>query len=78
MQVVALMQCIGRLCVCDINASFLLLVLLHFISKKRLSNVILSNNFKSFKADIVKDFCQKHSVQWNYYFRKVALLGKFL
>ena len=43
---------------CDVNATSLVLALRQFISRKGIPRVIFSDNFKSFKASIVKEFCR--------------------
>ena len=51
---------------CDVNATSLLLALRQFISRKGIPRVIFSDNFKSFKASIVKEFCRNNFITWKF------------
>ena len=62
---------------CDVNATSLVLALRRFISRKGIPRVIFSNNFKSFKASIMKEFCRNHFITWKFILERSPLWGGF-
>ena len=51
----------------DVNANSLLLALRRFFARKGIPNMIISDNFKAFKAQGVKVFCKVNSVNGSLY-----------
>ena len=51
---------------CDVNATSLVLGLRRFISRKGIPRVIFSDNFKSFKVSIGKEFCRNNFITWKF------------
>ena len=62
---------------CDVNATSLVLALRRFISRKGIPRVIFSDNFKSFKASIVKEFCRNNFITWKFILERSPWWGGF-
>ena len=59
----------------DVNANSLLLALRRFIARRGIPNMIISDNFKTFKSQSVKAFCKVNGIKWKIYIRKIPLVG---
>ena len=62
---------------CDVNATSLVLELRQFISRKRTPLSILSENFKSVKVWIVKEFCRNSFITWKFILERPTWWGDF-
>ena len=62
---------------CDVNATSLVLALRQFISRKGIPRVIFSDNFKSFKASIVKEFCRNSFITLKFILERSPWWGGF-
>ena len=62
---------------CDVNATSLVLALRRFISRKVIPRVIFSDNFKSFKVSIVKEFCRNNFITWKFMLERSPWWGGF-
>ena len=59
----------------DVNANSLLLALRRFFARKGIPNMIISNNFKAFKAQTVKIFCKFNNVKWKFILERSPWCG---
>ena len=62
----------------DVNANSLLLALRRFFARKGVPNMIVSDNFKAFKAQSVKVFCKVNSIKWKFTLERSPWWGDFM
>ena len=62
----------------DVNANSLLLALRRFFAGKGIPNMIISDNFKAFKAQSVKIFCKVNSIKCKFILERSPWWGGIL
>ena len=61
----------------DVNANSLFLALRRFFARKDIPNMIISDNFKAFKVQSVKSFCEVFNIKWKFILERSAQWGGF-
>ena len=62
----------------DVGSYSLKLALIRFFSRRGVSKLAISVNFKSFKSIEIKDFLRKKDIQWGFILEKSPWWGGFL
>ena len=62
----------------DVNANSLLLALRRLFVRKGIPNMIISDNFKAFKAQSVNFFCKVNSIKWKFISERSPWWGNFM